>query len=131
MLYTNQSSFHVRSPDEHEHVWRVNGGQWQPECHHPFFRSVRETVIVRGGFWYGGRTKLVRVEGRVNGPKFADRFHRHGLRRGDGALCVYRQLHYSIRQRTAAHRSGCPARPCGSGILLPSLDAAESGLEPD
>lgn len=72
MLYTDESSFEVRSTDKHERVWRVSGEQWPPECLHPSFTSGRQTVMVWGCFCYSGRTKLVWEEGRISGPKYAD-----------------------------------------------------------
>lgn len=70
VLFTDESSFEVRTVNKRARVWRRAGERFTPACLQPTFKSGRQSVMVWGGFSARGRTPLVLVKGSMNSTQY-------------------------------------------------------------
>ena len=65
-MFTDESTFTVRSIKNRLRVWRKPGHSWEQQCTVPTFKSGFQSVSVWGGFSKQGRTCLVGIVENFN-----------------------------------------------------------------
>jgi len=69
VFFSDESSFLVRQ-SQARRVWRQSGERYESANLRPTFKSGRESVMVRGGFYSTGRTPLFQMEGSMNAQSY-------------------------------------------------------------
>ena len=68
-IWTDEKKFNLDGPDGYNYYWHTNGKE---PLKYSSNASSKKSIMVWGGISKSGQTKLIKVNGRLDGPKYCE-----------------------------------------------------------